>query len=639
MAGKKLYHFNCSYLNDCDDNQLNGFLSETNSLIAKAIDINKLDGGKGKQIVPDAVLNNLDLDNNKLNDLRLKFADQISAYIANALNEDADFFSLVEQSIMVPEDNNNEYNHAKYHFKDAEGTTLKNNPIVDEYEKYGIARRIRNINDKRNASLLLKNVCIPQQSKTSKKNETPEKNETSKKNETPEEKKTSEENETSEKNETPKYLIVFDNVVNPDVPNGEGIGMIFKQSLAPNLLSWKAKDIPNKRTTLFTGDDNDDINYYSLDLGDEFSKTNQNFKKITTIKIDNVPYVTGTAADKGRPLIMSIGYDDDNVNIFISFHGFNMVNIRDISTFNEIDEDNKNLINEMIKAEKELKEIKDDQELVSENEKKLNKLKDNLNKLKDNLKPNLQLASEFSAPTDAEIKDFMAKLLNTFEHTIKTALQDKTGILLKEDGERKQINLFMGGDANDPNGVLLEVLKKEGINVKFGDDSPANFKITFNKLEFNTQDDSLNTCCANCNSIKSWNPPNPCDGSSDINNARKEHIIEKKDMFPPKFYQAKNFKYKGDYAIYGSTNEVDQYVMQKDESDDEIYLKIDDSTRMNGENEILVSDHLPVKLIIKEVEKPAPKEGGKRRTRRRRRSTRRKRRMSRRRRRSTRRKR
>lgn len=479
MTDIKLASFNTSWVNDCHNSQLNDFLSESASIMAK-----------GKYLIDQKdTVALLDEDAIKRGDytfsnIRKKFGERATQWVQKCMDNEFHFIALIEQIIHV---SNKDPNHSHAYYPTTVDYNLEKHNAKNE--DYGILKRLKALssgyalsNDIKSTNLV-ENVSIGY-----------------------------------EKNEY-NYGCVFDNVMNTDINAGEGIAIIFKKNLVDTILSWSSLNIPNKTNyatyknmTLNNKDkfENNDItvNYFSADLG-------------TYLCTPQTNYVTSRGTrDLGRPFIMAGGIKDNFLNIFIAFHGLNLTNIK--------------------------KNINNTPTNLSDNEK-------------------IQL-----------IEDLLIKIKELIQEALNT-LTDKSVL-----SEVQKINIFMGCDSNEPNGVFVTKI------------SDTIFELTINnkqfEVNFKIDDKPPLTCCANCNSVTQDTTP-VCKPTGNLDQDRYTAIQDNK-IYHPDFYIPDNFKFTGDYVLYG-TSDTD-FKPKKLPSIDiykksEIYYKND---------EILISDHYPVSMII-----------------------------------------
>lgn len=327
------------------------------------------------------------------------------------------------------------------------------------------------------------------------------------------------------------YSVVYDQVINPTIPTGpggEGIGIAFKTSLVDTLLEWNQSTHPVRQRLLsnnygilggadFTGSLNPDVDvhYYSDDMGDVVC-----YDENRKLKYYNA---SGKAADLGRPIIMTAGVKGPILQIFVSLHGPNIFNMK----FDTTDENGN-------PTQKQLKNV------VGQN----------------------KYETEVTNMFDSISQSIGAFITSGFKSaTNKQVLSDVT-----------TVNLFLGGDANDPLGQLLQSILSNGIKININE-KELNVKFTY------TLSDNLYSCCANADSIiKEMRITEGIGLTGPIEQKRD-------DKYPPEFYNPKFFGYKGDYALFGSYPTPQKYELKLDNIESQTYMK---------NPSIIVSDHLPV---------------------------------------------
>jgi hypothetical protein len=372
----------------------------------------------------------------------------------------------------------------------------------------------------------------------------------------------------------PGYNVVYDMIENYTLPTGggEGIGIAFKYDLMDTILEWNKTDqpvvqklnngsiIPTQNVITYAAP----VHYYSDDLGQVLC-FDENGKQIYY-------NAGGKAADLGRPIIMTAGVKGtDTLNILVAAHGPNIYNLK----FDTIDE-NGNPVQKQIK--------------------------DVLYRVKD-------------AKSNITSKDYTTEV-NTLFETVRKSISRfiTTGLnSVVNKGALSSVttvNVFFGGDMNDPRGQLLESILINGFEIQIGD-KPYSVKFNYtlgNRKVASTIDESqygyeqLLSCCANTDSVKSTNDTKsrkPTLGA--VGPIKPERI----DNYPVDFHKPENFGYNGDYALFGSTLESSS-TLSIDNASQQIYEE-------NGVN-VIASDHLPVVSIATVNETQPQITGGKRRT-------------------------
>jgi hypothetical protein len=588
MSTYKLLSYNTSWVNDASINQLHPGLSESASIVAKAIALERVG----------------EIENNKLADFRMELADQATTYIKEKIDSGYDFIALVEQTIHVPKDSHANYDSfsKKWTTYDPNFVHTTNNKIVnngvelnynvelplftgtDDDDKVNkirdfainpnkliddLNKKIDTLNktsDKKLDKLSLFHIPANQQDiggddnnnygilrRIGKLGL----------------------NDISVKPIDPSkpYSVVYDQIINPTIPTGpggEGIGIAFKTTLVDTLLEWNQSTHPvrqrlvtnnygilglNKDGTEFNGSLNEDknVHYYSDDMGDTVCYDANR----TQIYYN----ATGTAADLGRPIIMTAGVKDKTLQIFVALHGPNVFNM----TF-ESNETNK----EGKKIKKQIKEVLND-------------------------------SNEY-ATYKTQVDNIFIALYASLGKFIQKGLESATNGLNKPNSilnDITTVNLFLGGDANDPRGQLLESIIKDGISLNINTNIDNTIKFNYNLGERRKAENgdvsqygykNLLSCCGNNDSIlQNENPeysrnrpgPNgkPPNGTGPI-------ILARVDYYPKDFYKPENFGYNGDYVLFGcSTNPVNYMLMLDDKNDLQYY---------NKDKKIIASDHLPV---------------------------------------------
>ena len=321
-------------------------------------------------------------------------------------------------------------------------------------------------------------------------------------------------------------------------------------------------------------------------------------------------------SDYGRPFIMTAGLKNNTLRIFSNFHGPNLSNLW---YSKDLGEDHKPI------NTKQLKNI-------------------NNNELKN---------------------DIYTTIKKSIEESINKGLENSN---LSNVGAINNCEIYFTCDSNDSTGSLLEMILKNGIEVKLkineakdneAKDNEANensFKVKFNYDQINNLGKEENTkglgkykkiltCCANCDSIETGrdirttcSKPNPIYCTNDklnddehfklhYNNGTVNQIQytgenknidenietykteDDKTISPdPNFIDPANYGYNGDYSLYGTsdTSDTSPPLMKMT-----IYEGfVDDHTIPNTEKNTPLSDH---QGIMSEPSTATPTKGGKRR--------------------------
>lgn len=530
----KLCSFNTSFLNDCHDIVLGKFLTDENenptrripkfseaaALLKKAF-ILKDHTLTGNQIVKKDnkyVFNDNDCTLRKLRDAAV---DKSISYVEDKITKEYDFISLIEQTIHVSKNPDPNYDHAYYSLYNNNDNDIEVFKI-DDPEKYGIMKRLNALKES------VENVSV-------------------------------------ENGSNKPYYCVFDNVISTSFHAGEGIAIIFKKDLVTDgLVSWNLNDLlkdefsNNKKVVKDKYgkknfiDENDNkekkYNYYSMDMGIDFTKNNNNYFKAVN-KDNNV------VADLGRPFIMAAGKKDNTLNIMVSLHGVNLVNILTWRYPN-----NKNNY---------------------ETKKPFN----------------------FTEKDSDEYNNMVKGVVTNIQLIINNAL--KMSSIEGEDHEK--IQLFFGCDSNDAHGLLPKIMKETEFNIL---DKPIYFP-NYGELP--------NTCCANCNSTyeqkdKDINKSNVGEGNCGNKNIDTESLqevlygetkkngeTEGKPTYQNNFHSPENFAFKGDYVLFGSSdNNIVENMNGHILADrDNKHIMFDTEVESGAFNNLLISDHLPVFMELK----------------------------------------
>ncbi len=362
-------------------------------------------------------------------------------------------------------------------------------------------------------------------------------------------------NDASVENIKDGYNIVYDMVVNHTLDyGGEGIGIAFHNRLMDSILSWNqlehpvvqllnsgtllkkkknANDPNEKITENVIGRSNPTVHYYSDDLGQVLCFDESN-KQIYF-------NAGGVAADLGRPIIMTAGIKGTTtLNVLVSAHGPNIFNLK-------FDAGNGQKL--------QIKDVVDN-------------------------------------------KEYKGKVDELFE-TVRTSIGRfiNAGLRSVSDSlsQIETVNVFFGGDMNDPRGQLLESMidKNNGLKIEIGDktfDVKFNYDLGPRTIPKDGNDSQYGypdilSCCANADSIKQ-NVAQPFKSRNLQVKAIGPIAPTRIDGYPEDFFKPENFGYNGDYALFGSNVAYPPYVLRLDNAPQQEYEE-------NGVK-VIASDHLPV---------------------------------------------
>jgi hypothetical protein len=402
-------------------------------------------------------------------------------------------------------------------------------------------------------------------------------------------------------NETKKYeyACVYDNVVsNYAIVNGkaavsEGIAIVFKKSLFDVQMKWTNTDsthLEQLSRTYSLNKTQKKISYYSADSGPAICTE------------ANLVTVRGTP-DGGRPIIMTAGYNSESMtlHIFVAIHGPNIPQLLPKNKY----------------------------ELELELSKKNPKYEPNFTKH--------QLKNVY----DETVDELFIKVANSITNFINEGLSNSN---TKIDKPPTKVLLYLGGDFNDPRGLILKTLMEKPIIIDCTINSvklniPVSFKnheaYLSNKINeqvtpttTQARYTNLQSCCANADSLKvnevdilkTRNPFGAFNGRFDIVNTDDNLVKFLENFFmkpyPEGFTDPENYGYNGDYALFGDSSD-DTYNQTLDiEKKDELKIFLPQNTLPTIN--IYSSDHLPVVSNTYQIQKPV---GGKRRTRKNKRKT------------------
>lgn len=553
QEGYKLMSYNTSWVLDCHENQIdtNNSLSESAAIIAKMTYIKHYDKNdeffKDKQKYKD-----------KLNPFRMSLADKATEYVKTKVVENYDFIALIEQAMHVPNNDHANYDDIMTNKFDLDAVTKNNNENGYKKESnidYGFLLRMKKLG-----------IDI------------------------------------TNKNDKRVYNVAYDNGLNAAFNAGEGIAILYKKSLVDRELTWNQKGHPgwnfikknagydeNKNKKLYpyiTHDQislidakiaNSIVNFYSDDLGPKICYDDPNADNPTLVYTKS-----NDKSDEGRPIIMTGGVTDNDktLNLFVAAHGANIMNL--------------------YKDKKPIKDLPD----------------------KD--------------PLFLKLSNAITSFIQNGLDAIKSQLESVT-----------KVNIFLGGDFNDANGYILRGLLENGITLTCG--TLRNKKVEFHYPELkantdpNTNYESILSCCANSDSSKATTtdtgstlgpiirPKKLSDTekdeihtkiqdfntqisqlNSDVNDENKtkieklnadiktqknnltahEDFLRRIRNYGDEFYDPDNFKYNGDYALFGTTDESSyvEYSLNLDKNEAQKYTE-------TGRT-VYASDHLPVISMV-----------------------------------------
>ena len=545
----KLVSYNTSYVNDCHPSQFNPFMSESSSILAKAI---KIYNSKHKEspitLTYDNDLNkNLSTDyNNLVSDsdigvylkiLRLKMSLRNTAYLNNLLKNDVDFISLIEQINHVGPDNHSYCD------------TFLNNKLdlKNENEQFGILYRLKQM------------PSVEDIDEPSRNNE-----------------------------QFYKYACVYDTIVNcqgqmPNKPQNlssvaEGISIIYKKSIFgknPILAVWGKKSSGSiKKLKLLNEDEfnkitDRDVHYYSDDSGLSicYDKT-VDFETDLKTQKDKLKFVTGRETpDGGRPIIMTAGFNNDTKSliILVAIHGPNIPNLFAKGTD----------LNDPINQLKNRFDIEIDA-LFDQVRTSISEFIDNgINEIKNKSEftkienVEVYLGGDFNDSRGLILKSLISKkALNEEDNINKTF---GLSLTFELDGYKAKPVLFSG---------YQDLTKLDNIN------EPTDaIKQTQGMYK------SLYSCCSNGDSL---NAEKRTDG--EILNKQGNGVFDENHLlnfstFSPnmknlEFVDPHNFGYNGDYALYGTNNTEFINTLQ--------YMVLDPDPILKVSDLVYSSDHLPV---------------------------------------------
>jgi hypothetical protein len=441
-------------------------------------------------------------NHNKLGKFRLNLADCITEHIQKRLldkNNKPDVYMLIEQSIHVDDTNmayygwgnNGNIDLAKYDL-------TKNNPTIPN-KNYGILRRINNIN-KDNDNLLF-DCCTGSADKI--------------------------QTETRQ-----QFNIMYDNVVNTSMRGvAEGIAIITNNTKFPlnNMLKWNRNKLPIPQKLGYSGKDEagkDKVFFYSDDLGQIIENANillDNSDDKTTYNVIEQKYYIkkgGLISDMGRPIMLTACLTNQNLHIFIAVHNLNLPQLRAIpaALFKQYTKD---LIN------------------------------DNANKTQ--IATNFRNIIEADYPKLAELKHDKVSLKTAICKSLREGMgkfvtSAFTPLVIADSIVGiETVKVYMGGDFNDPEKLLLTQLTENGIDFEI---NTQKYSAKFNFADFGK------TCCANADSVKG---PTKADTLGGINTdtifringiPNPDKNKDNKFKYPTDFIKGENFNFEGDTVSF-----------------------------------------------------------------------------------------
>ena len=380
-------------------------------------------------------------------------------------------------------------------------------------------------------------------------------------------------------------IIVYDNVVNVDSAKiggaAEGIAIVVNKDICSGeqLFVWAKSSHPNKILGNSTGFLNDIgseespkfLHYYSDDFGQVIFKyrDESNPNRVRLVRqLDGI-------ADLGRPIILTAGIKEETLHIFVAIHSVNIFNMAYLDdtfygTDETLSEEKRKTVNSLTK----IGNLKEDEE-------------------SNNLK--------------TKIYQIIHRQIGQF---ITDALQKTSSDI---DGKFTKVQLYLGGDFNDPEGEILKLLKT-GLSFSI---KGTVYDI---KFSFDYDRNLLFSCCANRDSQTNKKDPSKKDkdqidqtvgplenafnrvfGKNKIGN--KDKPVDPIPYDPQDFYKFEKFGYNGDYALFGTLEPSPNFRIELDKSESAFY-------KYEPGNMVMASDHLPVYAI---VTPPTPQVGGRRR--------------------------
>lgn len=590
---RKFVSYNTSYVNDAHYTQVlgNAFMSESAAVVRKAM---KLSGNEShylnrigsfeelndffktedkfpnlknikeyndkivKLIDEDITVEDIDNLNvellEQLGSLRMCMADAATNYIKTVLEGTPDCVALIEQMIHVPKGHQAFYGgtHMKSdlsnNFDNSTTNKGKNKGAIGKNHFFGILRRINIL------KILGVNICDIDFDKRNL--------------------------------NVSDYYIVYDNIVNISTVNfspapAEGIALIVKKTVCPELFEWNVEKLPLKSKLnkdnnpfanyKFTGN----VHYYSDDFGNVVSSyktlyagTKQNFIGRNLFRFRTS---TRGTPDLGRPIILTAGINGANLNIFVALHNANLFNLAYLGDdFYDSNSNFKDLLTTSgdVNGKYVTGQDVDYNGQVSTKARKLG-----------------DIAKEH--PDHSDLVALYSSVIDNIGVFITNALS----LTNSDNTKPRKINLYLGGDFNDPKGGIFKLLTQDNLPIKI--------KI-YGKVQSiyiqSKYDDTLLSCCANLDSQnplyqKGFDKALTGDLKTAFDRVVKDDP-EKNYEYPPEFIDNKNFGYFGDYAFIGSqTNPPIPSYQVKLDNDSSAFVNF-------GINSAMASDHLPVYATV-----------------------------------------
>jgi hypothetical protein len=592
---RKFVSYNTSYVNDAHYTQVLGnvFMSESAAVVRKAMKLTGIESHYLDRIGRFEELNDFfktedkfpelknikdynnkivkliteditveDVDNinvellEQLGYLRMCMADAVTKYIKTVLEGTPDCVALIEQMIHVPEGHqafyggDNMKSDLSKDFDNSAKNKGKNKGAIGKNHFFGILRRINIL------KILGVKICDIDFDKSTL--------------------------------DGSEYYIVYDNVVNISTINfgapapAEGIALIVKKTVCPELFEWNVQKLPLKSKLnrdnntnanySFTGN----VHYYSDDFGNvvssyktKYNGTNEKFKNKELFRFRTS---TRGTPDLGRPIILTAGINGDDLNIFVALHNANLFNLAYLgdsfydsnSNFNDLltqtgDVDGKYVTGQGVNYEGESTKARKLGDIAKENP------------------DHPDLVALYSSVID-NIGVFITNALSL------TLDLDKT--------KSRKINLYLGGDFNDPKGGIFKLLTK-------GNRLPIKIKIYDKEQPIYIQseyDEKLISCCANLDSQtplyqRGFDKALTGDLKTSFDRVVKDDTDKNYD-YPSEFIDHTKFGYFGDYAFIGSqiNPPISSYQVKLDD-DSSAFVKF-------GINSVMASDHLPVYATV-----------------------------------------
>jgi len=369
-------------------------------------------------------------------------------------------------------------------------------------------------------------------------------------------------------------IIVYDNVVNVDSgTNGaaEGIAIIVNKNVCSGeqLFVWAKTTHPNKILGNSNGFSNDIgteesqkfLHYYS----DDFGKVIFNYRDESNPNRVRLVRQMDGGADLGRPIILTAGINNEILHIFVAIHSINIFNMAYLDDnfygkYETLSEEKRNTVKTLTK----IGNLKEDEESI-------------------------KLKTEIYKIVHRQIGQFIT---DAFEKTSSEI-----------EGKFTKVQLYLGGDFNDPEGEILKLLK-----------TGLSFSIKGNvyniKFSFNYDRNLLFSCCANRDSQTNKkldtkkdkdqidqtvgpleNAFNRVFGKNQIKLTPSSDPIGPIPYDPQDFYKFEKFGYNGDYALFGTPEPSPNFSIELDKSDLSFYKYA--SGKM-----VMASDHLPVYATV-----------------------------------------